>query len=58
MVDRTGGSNVEDMCGCMKGLYPKIGWKVALNKQCVDNIIRGSEHALGLAILRRGTGAG
>jgi hypothetical protein len=58
MIDYTRWSNVDEMHGSVKGFDPKLRWKMTLDKECADDIVDSSEHALGFSVLGRGVRAG
>jgi hypothetical protein len=46
-----GGVAVDKISGCVERLYPVRGWHASLEKEGADDIVGGTNDALGFAIL-------
>jgi hypothetical protein len=57
VAHRLRGKTVEEVGGCVQGLYPIAGRKRRLEEKAAEHIGGGADHAFGPTILSRGVGA-
>jgi hypothetical protein len=53
----SGRKAVEEIGGSVEALSPKASWERSLEKEGAHDVVRGTNHALGLAVLRGGVWA-
>ena len=51
VVDGSGGSYIEEVCGSVKGFYPKFGGHAGLDKECAKYVVCGADGALSFPVL-------
>jgi hypothetical protein len=57
VAQRLRGKMIQEVGGCVQGLYPIAGRERRLEEKAAEHIVGGADHAFGPAVLSRGVGA-